>query len=292
MEQYSRQFIEELSKHIDPAIIDFFNMKHDLFKFPASNIPELIDETLMDYLEGKTSREDLVPIISKIKKSRLQKRARWYTSYIDDIEHLTIDDPKHPLAHVINLARSLPIDQYAIMFGNKEIDDIIEDYKQKAKEWKDNSNSLLILFPGLSAFTNKSIYKSLKNDLIISAWKYIENELTGNIDSYMRMFPEQLLDKPLFSPSSFTLMMDQASNNLLKEIITDDEGTELLEVTVNSGKLTPPKSMDSSDLKLVNAFISSINMQEFSREKSVIVDFEGRVVVKVMLVAGFLLAPT
>ena len=65
MEQYSRQFIEELSKHIDPAIIDFFNMKHDLFKFPASNIPELIDETLMDYLEGKTSREDLVPIISK-----------------------------------------------------------------------------------------------------------------------------------------------------------------------------------------------------------------------------------
>ena len=272
MEQYSRQFIEELSKHIDPAIIDFFNMKHDLFKFPASNIPELIDETLMDYLEGKTSREDLVPIISKIKKSRLQKRARWYTSYIDDINHLTIDDPKHPLAHVINLARSLPIDQYAIMFGNKEIDDIIEDYKQKAKEWKDNSNSLLILFPGLSAFTNKSIYKSLKNDLIISAWKYIENELTGNIDSYMRMFPEQLLDKPLFSPSSFTLMMDQASNNLLKEIITDDEGTELLEVTVNSGKLTPPKSMDSSDLKLVNAFISSINMQEFSKDKSVVVD--------------------
>ena len=150
MEQYSRQFIEELSKHIDPAIIDFFNMKHDLFKFPASNIPELIDETLMDYLEGKTSREDLVPIINKIKKSRLQKRARWYTSYIDDIEHLTIDDPKHPLAHVINLARSLPIDQYAAMFGNKEIDDIIEDYKQKAKEWKDNSNSLLILFPTIN----------------------------------------------------------------------------------------------------------------------------------------------
>ena len=88
----------------------------------------------------------------------------------------------------------------------------------------------------------------------------------------MRMFPEQLLDKPLFSPSSFTLMMDTASNNLLKEIITDDDGRELLEVTVNTGKLTPPKSMDSNDLKLINSFISNINMQEFSREKSVIVD--------------------
>ena len=29
-------------------------------------------------------------------------------------------------------------------------------------------------------------------------------------------------------------MMDTASNNLLKEIITDDDGRELLEVTVNT----------------------------------------------------------
>ncbi len=272
MEQYSRQFIEELSKHIDPTIADFFDVKHDLFKFPAANILELIDETLMDYLEGRTSREDLVPVINKIKKSRLQKRARWYSSYMDDINNLSIDDPKHPLANVVNMARSAPLEEYSKMFGTRDIDEIIDDYKNKASEWKDNPNSLLISFPGLSSFTNKSIYKSLKNDLIISIWKYIETELAGNIDSYMRMFPEQLIDKPLFSPSSFTLMMDQASNNLLKEIITDDEGTELLEVTVNSGRLTPPKSMDSSDLKLVNAFISSINMQEFSKDKSVVVD--------------------
>lgn len=112
----------------------------------------------------------------------------------------------------------------------------------------------------------------MKNDLIISAWKYIENELAGNIDSYLRLFPVDLVDKPLFSPSSFTLMMDTASNNLLKEIITDDDGKELLEVTVDSGKLTPPKAMDSNDLKLVNAFISNINMQEFYKEKSVVVD--------------------
>ena len=46
--------------------------------FPTDNAAELIDETLMEYLEGKTSREDLMPIINKIKKSRLQKRARWY----------------------------------------------------------------------------------------------------------------------------------------------------------------------------------------------------------------------
>lgn len=272
MEQYSRRFIEELAKHIDSNIIDFFNKKHDLFKFPCTTMTELIDETLMDYLEGKTSREDLIPIINKIKKSRLQKRARWYKSYINDIKTINIDDPKHPLASVISMAKSLPVDQYVLMFSDKTIDEIIEDFKIKATDWKNDSNSLLISFPGISSFTNKSIYNSLKNDVIISSWKYIESELAGNIDSYLRMFPEELLEKPLFSPTSFTLMMETASNNLLKEIITDDEGEELLEVTVNSGKLTPPKAMDANDLKLINAFISNINMQEFPREKSVIVD--------------------
>ena len=244
MEQYSRRFIEELAKHINPAILEFFNKKKNLMNFPADNVAELIDETLMEYLEGKTSREDLMPIINKIKKSRLQKRARWYKAYNNDIDNMNFDDPKHPLASFISLARSLRPDEYAKLYGDKELNDIIKDKKDAANEWKNDSGSLLIDFPGLYSFTNNSIYNSLKN----------------------------LVDKPLFSPSSFTLMMETASNNLLKEIITDDEGDELLEVTVDNGKLTPPKSMDTDDLKLVNAFISNINMQEFSKEKSVIVD--------------------
>lgn len=29
---------------------------------------------------------------------------------------------------------------------------------------------------------------------MINAWKYIETDLAGNIDSYLRMFPEELLE--------------------------------------------------------------------------------------------------
>lgn len=74
MEQYSRRFIEELAKHINPTILEFFNKKKNLMNFPTDNAAELIDETLMEYLEGKTSREDLMPIINKI-KSRVFRNA-------------------------------------------------------------------------------------------------------------------------------------------------------------------------------------------------------------------------
>ena len=162
MEQYSRRFIEELANHIDPVIIDYFNKKRNLLNFSAENVAELIDETLMEYLDGKTSREDLVPIINKVKKSRLQKRSRWYKSYINDIDTISIDDAKHPLATVVAMAKTLPVEDYTKMFGDKDLQEIIEDKKRAATEWKNDSNTLLIDFPGISSFTYNSIYNSLK----------------------------------------------------------------------------------------------------------------------------------
>jgi hypothetical protein len=114
------------------------------------------------------------PIINKVKKSRLQKRSRWYKSYINDIDTISIDDAKHPLATVVAMAKTLPVEDYTKMFGDKDLQEIIEDKKRAATEWKNDSNTLLIDFPGISSFTYNSIYNSLKNDLIISAWKYIE----------------------------------------------------------------------------------------------------------------------
>ena len=35
MEQYSRRFIEELAKHINPTILEFFNKKKKLMNFPT-----------------------------------------------------------------------------------------------------------------------------------------------------------------------------------------------------------------------------------------------------------------
>lgn len=81
MEQYSRRFIEELAKHINPTILEFFNKKKNLMNFPTDNAAELIDETLMEYLEGKTSREDLMPIINKIK-------SRVFRNVPDGIRHI------------------------------------------------------------------------------------------------------------------------------------------------------------------------------------------------------------
>ena len=142
MEQYSRRFIEELANHIDPVIIDYFNKKRNLLNFSAENVAELIDETLMEYLDGKTSREDLVPIINKVKKSRLQKRSRWYKSYINDIDTISIDDAKHPLATVVAMAKTLPVEDLLKCLEIK----IYRKLSKIRKELQQNGKMIPILF--------------------------------------------------------------------------------------------------------------------------------------------------
>ena len=69
MEQYSRRFIEELAKHINPVILDFFNKKKSLMNFPADNVAELIDETLMEEKNrGKYTEQDIQSASKEIKE--------------------------------------------------------------------------------------------------------------------------------------------------------------------------------------------------------------------------------
>ena len=170
MEQYSRQFIEELAKHIDPAIADFFNMKHEIFKFPAKTFTELIDETLMDYLEGKTSREDLIPIVNKIKKSRLQKRARWYKSYINDVDMVLVMTV-HP------------------GFGGQSY---IDDCTDKVKVIREKANSenkdLLIQVDGGITTANVETPIKAGANVIVAGSAVYKGDVEGNIKNFKEIF--------------------------------------------------------------------------------------------------------
>ena len=83
MEQYSRRFIEELAKHINPAILEFFNKKKNLMNFPTDNVAELIDETLMEYLEVR-------PAVKILCRLLIRLRSRVFRSVPDGIRHITM----------------------------------------------------------------------------------------------------------------------------------------------------------------------------------------------------------
>lgn len=269
MKQYSRQFIEEIINHLDPKITSFFNQKKNVMNFGTNDLVVLVNESLITNFKGLTLKEDLVPIITTIKKTRNRRKSRWYDSYVNNINNMQYSDPKHPLAQIISLARILPIDKYAAAFGFETVEEIIQDKLEKALIWKTNVNSFFIEFPGIDTQSDKTIFKVLKIDIALDAWRYIYTELNGNVNSFLVMYPDSLVDKPLFGPTAITMIMQNAGKDLLKEIIKDEDNKTVMEVEVSKGKFIPPTTLEPFDFKLLTTVIANTNGSTFYKDRTV-----------------------
>lgn len=254
--KYSRQFLAEVEKHIDPKLIKYFNQNKTAL--PVTQLKEVIYESLMSTFKGCLAKDELVPLMNTVKNSRLKKRSRWSSDYRDSLLSIPRTDPDYPL----DLSG---VDEY-------DQDELIEKELERTKRWKEQSDSYFVEFPGLHQIGKASIWSSFKIDIILCIWRYITEELNGDIRSFYRSYPESLLETPLFSPSSFNLIMKETGDNLLEETVYDENGNPLLALNIpNSTKFTPPKVMDATDLKILNAFISLVD-NDFYRNKTITTD--------------------
>ena len=140
--QYSKQLIEDLSNHLNPKLVAFFEIKNNILEFPVHSIPALVEFALNKHFKGASNQEDLIPIINNVKQARLRKRIRWFNSLQNDISILSYDDPKFPFANIIDHIKSLSVDTYTQFYGNKTISYIINEEMEKVISWRNNSNFL------------------------------------------------------------------------------------------------------------------------------------------------------
>lgn len=260
---YSSQFIGEVEKNIDPVLTSFFSINHKIMKFPVHTLREAIYETLRSTMKGYLVKEDLLPVINVLKKSRLKKRTRWNDDYIERLTSflsgsISKDDARLP--------------ESIYMLDDYEIIPAIEKEIKNTQAWKSRSDSYLIEYPGLYQVTFTGVWNSFKTDLAVCIWKYVLNELNGNINSFYRSYPESFIQSPLFAPSSFNLIMKKTGDNLLEETVYDEDGNPLLALVIpDSEGSNHPKVMDETDLKILNSFIASID-NSFYQNKSTTMD--------------------
>lgn len=267
---YSKQLIAEISDHISPELKDFFELKKNILAFPTTTIQQAVEMAMDFYLKGEMLRENISTQITTIKKSRNRKRARWYVNFQNDSK-LSLEDKKHPFASLILLARTAGTTDYRRMFGEKELDEILEEEKEKVAIWAKDIDGWLISYPCISSFTSGSIYKTFLSDLIIDIWRYLQESLGGNIASYTAKFPEDLIPLPIFSARQFIPDMNQ-EGELLKDTVYDEEGKSILSLTVNplEAKSNPIKTMDATDRAIFSTILTRIPNSFYLDRKVVI----------------------
>ena len=256
---YSRQLIAEITDNLNPALRDFFELKKNIFEFPVLSLTQAVADAMDYYYAGDTAREDLNARMIVIRKSMKRKRSRWYQSYQNDIKTYSIDSKKHPAAMLVQAAKTMTPENYHNLYGEKSIQMLVDEEAKRTEKWYSDSDSPLIAYPYIAKFTCGSIYKSFRTDLIIDIWRYLQETLDGNIESFMNRFPENLISLPLFGAKQFKPNMEE-DGDLLKDTVYNEDGSEILTLSVNprESQSNPIKIMDSTDRMLFGVLLSRI----------------------------------
>ena len=103
-------------------------------------------------------------------KNRRKKKGRWLAKLEYDVQHYQPFDTCHPFHDLYKIKNLLHKDQWKALYGNKTLQDLIDDNVLYAKEWGNQSDSYFISFPALKMMSTNRIFESLVSDTFI--WIY------------------------------------------------------------------------------------------------------------------------
>lgn len=268
---YTEQMVSSLEQRLDARIVSFFELKKQFFR--TKTIRKLIKECMDEYFDGKKDREELMPIIESVKKSRRQKKSRWHLRFNKDMEtYPAYTSPKNPLHNLYVGFDKMKIEEYEAVYGNLSKQEVIDREIAKETAWHKSRNYLLIDYPFLMEYYSWStVYTALKMDIVVCMWNYIFSELNGNLSAFYLKYPKEFINKPLFAPDTYKLNAIKDEEEKIKfEIYEEPEIKEVLEISPIKDSLNPYKAMNNTDIKIMNTFFNAITDAFYRTRKTVI----------------------
>ena len=261
---YSKQLIAELTQNLDPIIVAFYNTSKDNYNYSVKTPNELIKYTLDNMIGLKTSKDELRIVYTNEMKNRRKKKGRWLAKLEYDVQHYHPSDVSHPFYNLYSLKNLLHKDQWNALYGNKTLQDLIDDNVLYAKEWGNQSDSYFISFPALKMMSTNRIFESLVSDTFIWIYQYILQHYDGSMKNYFTPVLNDLLGVPIFSPSRAKLSMKLNEDN--EFVDTYSYGESVLETSSEASKEVSAQlnAMDQNDLLFLQSSLNYLGIEFYN----------------------------
>lgn len=198
---FSHVFIEELLKNINPALIQYYSEHEGQSKFFSQSLHEIVQNLVQSELSGSAEKEELKLVYAKKMKLRLQKKTRYLkkcSDMIDTKEYLS-DSDKYFLRATLIQYNMTPEDKRDLIFEGKSIQDKEQEKFLEIKTWADNSDTLMIDYPGEEKLTSSTIIDNYKSDLIIDICYIIKQLYDFDLNRATYAVMEDFKNQPLFA---------------------------------------------------------------------------------------------
>lgn len=257
MSQHPQQMISEISADLHSDIIHFFE-EHSS-KFEISSLDALVEELLSEFYTqmDSTSIKDAA---DKIRRRQYKTKQRWYDSYISNQEeHSDIVDTKNIYYMYYEQHKFLGQSEWISLYGNISINQIIEKKDNEVRIWKKTRSSRLIDFPLIQTKRPSYIYSAFRLDVALDIYNIIKRNYSGSLNRFFRSYPQELLDKPLFSPNSYDIVLKEYSGKLIEDFYPSGEDTPILRMVNDGDSNKVLRVFDSKDITILSMFLSNVD---------------------------------
>lgn len=272
MSQYSKQLISALEQLLNLRLKEFFDNSVAIYNFPEKEINLVIESVLEEYLQGETSQEEIKTATNLLLKTRRQKKGRWLKRFEEDFKKYELDSKDHPFADIINQKKILKVNQWKQLYGNKSLEDVMEQYSLDIHVWQQDKKSYLIDFPLIYNYTQKAIFMSFRQDLFLNISEIINQHFYGSIDYFLRKRPTVLINNPVFAPSSFNVLLQESVDGIFAGLLNNKEdGFQMTVSTKEKSENGKLKMLDVKDETILNCLFNHIT-KDFYNSKTVKID--------------------
>lgn len=256
--RYPRALISALASEMSPELVEFFE-EHKEAWIVEGDIVDYVDALWSDKMTTQESPDDFRKQYKNLKATCNRRKKQWLDALKANMMIQPRDSAKYPFKHIIDIHKNLSRSQWKLVYGGRELDEVLEDEMKKAAAWAEDNSSFLIQFPALVSYTKGRIQVAFDNDVLIDSLRVAERKYDFRIDNYSHSYAEFMTDAPFFSESARWLPSSADGNDIVYNIPMSEDGAKTLQLTVNAafGAQTKALTMlDEKDLRVLSILIN------------------------------------
>lgn len=268
MSEYSKQLVAELTEHLDPEIIDFFEDTRNTINYEGQTLIELVEIALERYFKGETVKDELHKLFDLSMRNRRRKKQRWMDKLSYDVIHIPQSDSKYPFAHLVGQHKFMGRILWQSTYGSKTLDDLIDEHMAVANEWLSQTDSYFVSFPAIRSKTDAAINESILSDIILCSYRYILERYDGSIANYFLPMVKNLIGFPIFAPKKVKLTLSVEDNQVIEKY---NYGEGVLETALTESVETLNEqlvSMDQNDLLILYAALQNLDVDFYTTRQA------------------------
>lgn len=257
---YPRKLLKELVDNSDIRIKKFLFDYKDHYSFCENSLLHLYETVIDEIFHYEDEKGALRKLGNLERKKRKKNKQRWFTKLTESLYNETLPICRHPFGSTILIYQNCPRSEWNLQFHNKSLSEVLQDKYNLAKTWLSDPSLPLTSYPAILYLSKARVYKALKSDIAIDICNTIEEKYNGSISNFWHIWPNEMIDIPLFSPKQLKINYTLSdTGKLINQLIFGTGARLTTSITTDAKLVSPELSFTELDMRIICGLFSHID---------------------------------